>query len=343
MVKIATSVFLLTSLAGAASAQYLYVADSGSSAPGSASLDKLWAFNANDGSLIGSGPLWTDAGLTTMVNSHFVNDKFYVLDSGAANGSVQTRAGLFEYDKNGVYQRTIAGATYGSGATNAANFSDTRSMVIRDGFAYVAMGGNAQAGASAGTIQKIDLLNGTQTLFGTLSGTGASARGLTWIGNELFVTNYIGTTDNRIEKFDANGANLGAVWTGGGSSIRQPVQISQDTDGDLIVSGFSNGGTTAAPTWGVYELSANGVQKNFFRSVSPRGSYRLGNGNFLVAAGSQVRVVNADGVTADQVVYNGSSQNSFFQINPGAPVPEPATMIALGLGIFGLARRKRQK
>lgn len=314
----------LSALSATGFAQNLYIADSG----GTQGVDKLWSFSAFDGSLV-SNNVFTDANLVTFTQAFArPNGNILVLDGGTASAG----SGIYEYSPAGVRLRTLV--------SDQASFGNLRTGAVRGDSLYFSAG----AGTAEGTIQRVDLTTGAISLFASPPSGSTTAKsdvwGMAFSDEALYITNYVGSSNNRVQRLNLDGT-FGAdlVVQGATGGLRFPEQLSLDTDGDLLVAGFSGSPITNS---GLYEFSTAGAQKSFVNvSGGNRGVARLGDGGLLTTVGTRVVKVNADGTISD-IVNNPTS--SFRYITPtAAPVPEPATLAALGIGALALLRRHRRK
>ncbi len=306
----------------------LYVADSG----GTAGVDKLWSFSALDGSLI-SDNVFTDASLTTFLQATRLGDgTFLVVDqgAGAAGGGVRRYAAdgtkLFDY------------------VVGSATLNQFRPGAVYGGDFYFGV-----SGGDAGTIYRVPLAGGVPTRFATVppNGNGASSVwGIAPGPDGLYITNSasISTTNPnaRVQKVSFDGATVtdlvvstSAQGTSGTAGLLFPQGIAFDTDGDLLVSGFS-----AASR--IYEYSPTGALKTTVNTGGGnRDAVRLGNGALLTTQGSRVIRANPDGT--QDILVDRPNVASFRAITRTAPVPEPATLSALALATLPLLRRRRRR
>ncbi|MBS1725668.1 MAG: PEP-CTERM sorting domain-containing protein [Armatimonadetes bacterium] len=215
----------------------------------------------------------------------------------------------------------------------------------------------------------------TGTSLGQISGGLDNVRGLSLIGNTVYVCNA-GTSNNApgpaIVEYDTSGGFLGSFATPeasgpfsilsyqggmlvgsnnssddihkyslGGSSLGTfhdgtdtnfVEQMNYDANGNVLASCFSSGGIAIL----------NSADGSSLGSIGPgtgnRGVYQLGNGNILYSNSSGAFVFNVTTGGSTQV-YTGSGR--FFS-ELSAPVPEPASLLVLGLGAVALLRRRKQ-
>lgn len=311
----------------AAQSSLLYVADSG----GTTGTDKLWSFSAFDGSVV-SNNVFTDASLTTFLQATQLGDGSYiVVDQGAG----ATGGGVRRYGANGAKL-----FDYVVGTTALNQF---RPGAIVGGDFYFGI-----SGGDAGTIYRVPVAGGAPTRFATIPASGngtSSVWGILPVSDGLVITNSAstsGTNPNaRVQKVSFDGLTVtdlvvstSAQGTNGTTGLLFPQQVSLDTDGDLLVAGFSGASR-------IYEYGATGTFKTATDTGGGnRGVIRLGDGGLLTTQGTRVIKVAADG-TQTTVVEGSATGNSFRAITTGAPVPEPATFAALGLGVLALLRRRR--
>jgi DNA-binding beta-propeller fold protein YncE len=213
----------------------------------------------------------------------------------------------------------------------------------------------------------------TGSHLGNISGGLDNIRGMAQVGNTIYVTNS-GTLNNApgaaIVMFDTSGNNLGFFSTtstapspfgilahqggllvssssanddvhrfslGGSSlgtfhnstSLNFAQQMTYDAQGNILVAGFSSNNVVA--------LDPNtGALLGSFAASGARGVYQLGNGNILWSNSGGVHVFDFGTMSSSQIYAGGGRYLQF------APVPEPATLLALGAGAALVARRRRK-
>lgn len=215
--------------------------------------------------------------------------------------------------------------------------------------------------------------NGTS--LGAISGGMDNVRGMGLIGNTVYLTN--GGAGNgspgasAVLMFGTNGASLGnfltpnapspfgvlahqggmlvssssanddihrysLTGTPGGTfhnstSLNFAEQMDHALNGDILVAGFTTGGIMRLdPNTGAV-ISTSGPASGL------RGIKQLGNGNIMYTTSAGAFVFNTVTGGSTQVYAGGGRY-----IDTLTPVPEPATMAALGLGVAALLRRRRK-
>lgn len=300
-------------VSAAASAGTLIITSSGGNSAG----DRAFTVDDFDGSGF-TEFLRDDAGLGTPVatiptgrGTYFVSD--------------QVSDGVFEYSAAGVRIGTVVGPTEG--------FDNVRGITIRDGFLYAAVG----SGTYAANVQRIPLAwNGTTHVGGATStfaqlGAGGSPWDVQFRSNDVLVSDS--STDD-ILRFSLTGTSLGTLVSSPGSGdLNFPQQIALDGS-EFLVAGFS------LPT-GIYRYAADGTRLNAYAlDTGIRGVARLGNGKILWTGGTRLGVFDPATGTSENILND--AQYSFRYITRNvAPVPEPASLAVLVLGLAAVKRRRK--
>lgn len=157
--------------------------------------------------------------------------------------------------------------------------------------------------------------------------------------------------------FTSGGGYVGVVVLDG--AISSPNGISGSTSGNLVTYGQNNpisatfwmpanpsiaAGTNFAslqgdadPTNGGWQVTLNGYDIN----------NNLVASNTVTDVGSEVLTITSSSMNIHRVVFLGSPGDfggvgvDNFQFNPVAPVPEPATVATLALGLLAIRRKRR--
>lgn len=286
----------------ASAQQVLLIPNSGSG------FDNVWAFDPFDGSLVDNNIIAAD-GIMQQVTK--------VVDTGSGIFMVDESAdSVYRYSSSGVYQSTIASL--------AANGIDQPfSIAFSNNQLYVSV----VQGLNPNTIQRFDLDGSNQVTWANVPG---NPRDILFRAGDVLVGD---STNDDIHSFSFAGA-LGGTFhnSDGATGIDFPNQMVEQANGNILAAGFT------AP-FGIYEYDASGLQTNFWAlNTSPRGVYRLGNGNILWAGGTRVGVIDpATGISVDIVNISGGS---FRFISP-SNIPAPGAAAALALAGLGSVRRRR--
>lgn len=141
------------------------------------------------------------------------------------------------------------------------------------------------------------------------------------------------STSNTIERYSIEtGQNLGTFSQ---TPFSFPQQMHLDGDG-ILVATFSLSGQVQR---GVVRLNMDGTLDEWVvTGPAGRGVYRLGNGDAVFTDGLGVAAVDPNG----QIYDLAAGFSAQYITETFAPVPEPATMIALGAGAGLLAWRRRR-
>lgn len=274
----------------------------------------ILALSAVDGSVINTSLISDPVRFGTPKNA---------IDSGRGTILVsdQIADAVFEYDFSGNFLGTII-----SGASSGID--NIRGIDVFGGDLYVTVGG----GVYNNTVQRFQL-DGTRV--GTFASTNLSSPfDVFFRAGDVLVSN---STGSDIERFGLDGTYLGKfVDSNGVTNVDFPEQISARQNGNVLVAGFS------APA-GIYEYTAAGALANYYNvGTGLRGVYELQNGLFLFTDGNSISTFNpTTGALAD-VITGGSFQ--YIELAAGANViPEPGTIVLLGVGLLGttIVRRRR--
>ena len=137
---------------------------------------------------------------------------------------------------------------------------------------------------------------------------------------EVYIS-YIGN-DTRIERRDYQGNILGDLVSTGVVTFIQQMVLAPDAN-TVFAAVFSNNGANIA---GLYEFSrVDGTIVDFWQEGSLRGVMPLGNGNFLLSAGTNYGVKILDPVSGNTTQLWPESSQYFARLNlsPCSTPPTP--------------------
>lgn len=181
---------------------------------------------------------------------------------------------------------------------------------------WVTNAGSAN-GAPGAAIVRFDLQG---NLLGNFATVGSSFDVIDAGSGEVYIS-YIGN-DTRIERRDYQGNNLGDLVSTGIVTFIQQMVLAPDAN-TVFAAVFSNNGANIA---GLYEFSrVDGTIVDFWQEGSLRGVMPLGNGNFLLSAGTNYGVKILDPVSGNTTQLWPESSQYFARLNlsPCSTPPTP--------------------
>lgn len=273
LATIAGSALLILALSGEVRAGVLLIPDSGA--------DKVWAFDPFDGTVINANFIPNTSALSQPINA---------VDNG--NGSILVT------DETGdtVLQFTYTGAYVGVFANSSTGIDGPFGLTVHNGKVYVASNVN-------GRIVRYDANGANPTIWASGFGT---PRDITFRSGDALVSESGG---DDIVRFDLNGV-FQNIWhnSDGVSGIDFPQQLQLEGNGNVLAAGFT-------PPFGLYLYDSNGSQVTAYTNLitSPRGVYRLGNGQILYAGGTRVMRYDPNTATETAIVNNASASFRFIE------------------------------
>lgn len=267
--------------------------------------DRLWTFNAFDGSLISNN--FASGSMSQAINA---------IDSG--NGTIlvtdETADSILEFSSTGSFLGVFADSTDGI-----------------DGPFGIHRHGNHVYVAS--TVNNSILRFNSDGTGGTVWATGfGTPRDIVFRANDVLVSESAG---DDILRFDHSGILLGAFHNSDGvSGIDFPQQMQLDGS-NVLAAGFT------AP-FGLYQYDSNGAQIAAYTNLitSPRGVFRLGNGNLLYAGGTRVMLYDVSTLTESTIVNQAGTSFRYIELSS---IPEPSSMTAVLVGFIGCLRWRVRK
>ena len=277
--------------AGGGTSDLLLVPDSGN--------DRVWALSAVDGSVVNSNYFPADGIMKQVI-------QIVVSPTGTLIMTDEQMDAVFEYSATGTYIRTLAGPTDGViGAYGAC---------VRDGFIYFTSGAGDLT--PNGKIYRVPAHGGKVSVFSDWTGVG-QPRGIVSYGDGFLVGN---STDDDIEIVSSTGIVSPTPFhnSDGVTGINFPQHMTWLASGELMVTGFS-------PPFGIFFYDPKGTESGRlvapYVTTSPRGAFRLDNGDTLYTAGTRIDRITLSGSTNSIVNQLGTS---FRWITRVTPPPCPA-------------------
>ncbi len=200
-----------------------------------------------------------------------------------------------KFNANGVYNSVFAPA----GGVNNAILDNIRGMrYLSNNNLLVTVG----SGASQNTIQQFDTAGNPMGAY--ISGNITSPFDIFLRQNDILVS--CSSAPNDISKYDLSGVFISVFHSS--ASLNFAEQMIQNASGDIAVSGFS-------PPSGLVILDSTGGYKKTLNTVTGnRGVYLLGNGHYLVTAGTNVSEIDSSTGAIIRTVIS-STNLSFRYIN----------------------------
>ena len=278
-------------LAGGGTSDLLLVPDSGN--------DRVWALSAVDGSVVNNNYFPADGIMKQII-------QIVVSPTGTLIMTDEQMDAVFEYSATGTYIRTLAGPANGVIGVYGA--------CIRDGFVYFTSGAGDLS--PNGKIYRVSLKGGKVSVFSDWAGIG-QPRGIVPYGDGFLVGN---STDDDLEIVSSTGVVAPTPFhnSDGVNGINFPQHLTWLANGELMVTGFS-------PPFGIFFYDPKGFESGRlgapYVTTSPRGAFRLENGDTLYTAGTRIDRITLSGSTNSIVNQLGTSFRWITRFSPPPPCP----------------------
>ncbi|NOG93892.1 MAG: PEP-CTERM sorting domain-containing protein [Armatimonadetes bacterium] len=251
-----------------------------------------------------------------------VNGNLFALAGGTPLNAMQVGSEIWVSEQVGdrVSRWDLAGNSLGaiSGALD-----NIRGMELFNGVVYVSNGGAAN-GAPGASLRMFDTSGNSLGHFTTPQVS--SPFDVLAFQGDLLVANSSANDD--IHRYTTAGSSGGTFHNS--TSLNFVEQMDFALNGNVLAAGFSSNNIVwLDPTTGAITQSVT--------ASGARGVFQLGNGNILWSNGSGAWVFDA-ATGGSTLVYSGGGR--FFDTYV---VPEPATLIALGVALASLAARRRTR
>lgn len=264
--------------------------------------NRIVTFDPFDGSVINTNLFGLQAG--TPIHALQVGNEIWV--------SEQVGDRVSRWSFTGTHLGNISGG-----------LDNIRGMALVGSTVYVTNSGT-QNSAPGNSVVMFDTNGNNLGFFGTV-GLAPSPFGILAHQGGILVSSSSANDD--VHRFSLSGTSLGTFHNS--TSLNFAQQMTYDTQGNILVAGFSSNNVVA--------LDPNtGALLGSFSASGARGVYQLGNGNILWSNSSGAHIFDFSTMSST-LIYSGGGRYLQF-----APVPEPGTLLALGAGAALLARRRRK-
>jgi len=267
--------------------------------------DRIWAFDAHDGSIVSNNYIPADGRMKQVMQVVQLPGGTIVMSDPGTSQSCDAGDGLREYTPCGQFIRNIA--------TTAEGICNPEGICVAFGKVWVVRlyepTQEVDPGRSALWTFEFD---GT----GLQEACAPAVLNKPWavlpFGSELLVSD---STDDNIERLTpACAAGTPFIDSDGVSSINFPQQMALLPDGSVAVASFS------APS-GLHFFTAQGsFQFQHAGVIAPRGVHPLGNGEVLYTGGTRVMAFDPKTLVEREIINQAGA--SFRWISPIERCPE---------------------
>jgi hypothetical protein len=273
--------------------------------------NRIATFNPFDGSLINSNLFDLQGG--TQVSAIQVGEEIWV--------SEQVGDRISRWSSSGTLLGNIGGTFAGGGLDNI------RGMAFIGGTVYVTNFGTANDAPGPAIVR----ISTTGAILGT-SSTAMSPGPFAVISFDGGLLIASASANDDIHRYDLFGNSLGTFHNSENLSFAQQMAIA--ADGNVLGAGFGSNNIVRMD-------AATGDILSSFTASMARGVYQLGNGNILWSNSSGVHVYDVVNESSSLIYSGGGRHFSLFTVPE--PVPEPAMLFSLGIGLAAIKMRRRRK